>query len=138
MRRRAFLLRMAASVAGAGWLAACTTIDSVKDTRGKGLKRTFKQPYDEVFDAVMSAADRKQLEIVSSARESGTVLLSNGVSLSSLGERIAVFVSRLSDRTTSVEIVARPVLATVTFPPDWPGLLFGEIEEVLAARRFKR
>jgi len=138
MRRRAFLLAMAAAAAGAGWIAGCATIDSVKDTRGKGLKRTFKHPSEEVFDAVMSAADRKQLEVVSSERGSGTVLLSNGVSLSSLGERIAVFVSRLSDRTTSVEIVARPVIATVTFPPDWPSLLFGEIEEVLAARRFKR
>ena len=75
---------------------------------------------------------------MSSSRDSGVVLLSNGVSLSSLGERIAVFVVRLSDRTTSVEIVSRPVLATVTFPPDWPSLLFGEIEEALAARRFKR
>jgi hypothetical protein len=137
MRRRAFVLCVAA-VAGAGWLAGCTTIDNLKDTRGKGLKRTFKHPYDEVFGAVMTAADRKNLEIVSSSRDSGTVLLSHGVSLSSLGERIAVFVARVGERTTSVEVVARPVLATVTFPPDWPSLLFGEIEEALAARRFKR
>ena len=137
MNRRAFLL-LAVAAAALVPLAACTTIDNVKDARGKGVKRTYKQPYDEVFAAAMQAAARKKLEIVSSARDSGTILLSSGASLGSLGERIAIFVARLSDRSTSVEVVARPVVATVSFPPDWPNLLFGEIEEELTARRLKR
>ncbi len=132
---------MLKGVAGVGiaWLSACTSIEAVKEARGKGAKRTFKQSYDEVFAAALSAAAKKKLETVSSARDTGTILLSNGASLGSLGgERIAVFVSRLSDKTTGVEIVARPVVATVSFPPDWPSLLFGEIEEELAARRLNR
>jgi len=137
MKRRAFLLH-AVPAAGIYWFTGCTTIDNVKDARGKGVKRTFKQPYDEVFGAALNAAAKKKLEVVSSARDSGTILLSNGALLGSLGERIAVFVSRLGDRTTSVEVVARPVIATVSFPPDWPSLLFGEIEEELTARRLKR
>jgi len=137
MNRRAFLSNaMAAAVIVL--LAGCSTIDNVKDARGKGVKRTYKQPYDEVFAAAMQAAAKRKLEIVSSVRESGTILLSNGASLGSLGENIAIFIARLGDRSTSVEVVYRPVVATVSFPPDWPNLLFGEIEEELTARRLKR
>lgn len=136
MQRRAFLHAFAA--AGVAALCGCATIDNVKEARGKGVKRTFKYPYDEVFDAALNAAVKKKLEMISSARESGTILLSNGVSLSSLGERIAMFVTRVGDKGASVEVVARPVVATVSFPPDWPSLLFGEIEEELSARRLKR
>jgi hypothetical protein len=137
MDRRAFLLH-AVAAAGIASLVACTTVDNVKDARGKGVKRTYKQPYDEVFGAAMHAANKKKLAIVSSVRDSGTILLSNGASLGSLGEHIAIFVSRVSERSTSVEVVARPVVGTVSFPPDWPSLLFGEIEEELTARRLKR
>lgn len=137
MTRRAFLLHVTA-LAGCGWLAACASIDSVRDARGKGLKRTFKYPFDEVYDAALAAAARKKLELVGATRATGTILLSNGASLGSLGERIAVFVSRLGDRTTSVEVVSQPVVATLSFPPDWPSLLFGEIEEDLAARRLRK
>ena len=137
MMRRGFLLR-AAALAGCGWLTACASIDSVKDARGKGVKRTFKQPYDEVYAATLAAAARKKLELVSATRATGAILLSNGASLGSLGERIAVFVSRLGDRVTSVEVVSRPVMSTLSFPPDWPILLFGEIEEELATRRLRK
>ena len=134
MMRRDFLL-LAASLAGCAALASCATIDSVKDARGTGVKRTFKQPYEEVYAATLAAAARKNLELVSATRATGAILLSNGASLGSLGERIAVFVSRLGDRASSVEVVSRPVVATLSFPPDWPMLLFGEIEEELVKRR---
>lgn len=137
MMRRDFLRRATVFV-GCGSLAACASIDSVKDARGKGVKRTFKQPYDEVYAATLAAAAGKKLELVSATRATGAILLSNGASLGSLGERIAVFVSRVGDRVTSVEVVSRPVVSTLSFPPDWPMLLFGEIEEELAARRLRK
>lgn len=137
MNRRTFFCRSGAAAA-ALVLASCTTIDDVKDARGKGAKRTYKQSYDEVFGAALHAANKQKLEIVSSARDTGTILLSSGATFGSFGERIAIFVARLSDRSTTVEVVARPVIATVSFPPDWPRLLFGEIEEELTARRLKR
>ena len=137
MTRRAFLLR-AAALAGSGWLAACASIDSVKGARGQGVKRTFKQSYDEVYAAALAAAAKQKLELVSETRGNGTILLSHGTSVGSLGERIAVFVSRLGDRLTSVEVVARPVVSMVSFPPYWPSLLFGEIDEEMATRRLQR
>jgi hypothetical protein len=137
MIRRAFLLR-AAALAGCGWLAACASIDSVSAARGQGVKRTFKQSYDDVYAAALVAAARKKLELVSATHTTGAILLSNGASLGSLGERIAVFVNRLGDSVTSVEVVSRPVVPTLSFPPDWPLLLFGDIEEELTARRLRK
>jgi hypothetical protein len=63
------------------------------------------------------------------------MLLESGVSWTSLGERIAVFVKQDGDRVTTVEIVSRALLPGMTFPPDWARLLHGDIEHELAALR---
>ena len=96
------------------------------------MKRAFRQPYEVVYAAAMSAAARRKLEVIEQDRAAGRLVLSSGASWSSLGEHIAVFVSRTKDRVTSVEIVAKPVFSALAFPPDWPALLFGDIEEELA------
>jgi len=136
MIRRATAVRCLAAVLAVCLAAGCASADSLKQARGEGVKRTFRQPYDKVFAAAMSAADERKLAVVESKRKDGVILLTSGASLSSLGgERIAVFVARLDDVETSVEVVVRPVVPGVSFPPDWPDLLFGEIEENLAEQR---
>jgi hypothetical protein len=45
----------------------------------------------------------------------------------SWGERIAVFVTKLSDNQTQVEIISKPVMAPLNFPPDWASKLFDAI-----------
>jgi hypothetical protein len=134
VRRRDFFEYAVAWAASAG-IAGCASPDSVKIARGSGIRRTYKESYDSVFGAAMRAAAKRKLEIVSSDRASGAIVLANGASMTSLGERIGVFVTRLGDRATSVEVVTQAVLPGVTFPPDWASLLFGEIEEELTAAR---
>ena len=139
MNWRTFVSHCLVAIGAALLFAGCASFDDVKQARGEGIKRTFKRPYDDVFAAAINAAHQKKLTIVNSVRDSGTILLSNAASLGSPGgERIAMFITRLNARTTSVEVVARPVVPTVSFPPDWPGLLFGEIEENLAAQRLSQ
>jgi hypothetical protein len=41
----------------------------------------------------------------------------------------------VGERATSVEVVAKAVVSALSMAPDWPTLLFGEIEEALVARR---
>lgn len=120
------------------WVGGCATAESVRGAQGQGVKRTFRQPYDAVYSAVVSAASKRNLEVIEKDRASGRILLSSGASWTSLGEYIAVFVSRAGNRTTTVEVVSRPVLSTVTFPPNWPNLLFGDVEHELAAGRAQR
>ncbi len=132
--RRLAVLACAALVFGSG----CASVESVKEARGQGIKRTFRYPYDPVFQAVLSAAARRRLELVEQDAAAGRVVLSGGASWTSLGERIAVFVTRTGGRSTRVEVVSRPVGGVVTFPPDWPALLFGDIEAELAEARKPR
>ena len=53
----------------------------------------------------------------------------------SWGERIAVFVKPLSNNETEVEVVSKPVLAPLNFPPDWQNILLDQIEAELRTGR---
>lgn len=70
-------------------------------------------------------------------RAAGFIVFSSGASLTSLGERIAVFLTRASDRSTAVEVVSKPVGGAVTFPPDWATILYGDLEHELALQKLK-
>ncbi len=138
MRNRASV-RFWLAIACAVFLAAgCSTVDTVKDAKGQGVKRTYRHAYDVVYEAVLVTASRRKLEIVEQDRVGGRLLLAGGASWTSLGERIAIFVVRGGDRATTVEIVSRPVLSAITFPPDWAGLLYGDIEQELAPLRMPK
>ena len=73
-----------------------------------------------------------------SARRPVGICCANLASPSSVLPRrgIAVFVTR-GDRSTGVEVVSKPVGGVLTFPPDWPALLFGDIDQELTPRRPK-
>ncbi len=118
-------------------LAGCASVESVKQEQGKGVKRSFRQPYEAVYQAVLNASTRRQLEVIDQDRAAGRVILSNNGGWTSLGERIAVFVTRGNGRSTGVEVVSRPVGGPITFPPDWPALLFGDMDQELTIRRPK-
>ncbi|MBM3358510.1 MAG: hypothetical protein FJY54_12380 [Betaproteobacteria bacterium] len=134
MRRLAAIL-CAAALALAG---GCATVDTVKEAKGQGIKRTFRQPFEIVFQATLTAAAKRKLAVVEQDPASGRILLASGATWTSLGERIAVFVNRAGERATSVEVVSKPRIAMITFPPDWPRLLFGDIEHEIADGRKAR
>jgi hypothetical protein len=115
--------------------AGCASVDTVKDARGQGVKRSYRQSYELVYQAALNSASQRNLEIVEQDRAGGSMLLESGVSWTSLGERIAVFVIQNGDSDTTVEIVSHAVLPGITFPPDWARLLHGDIEHELAALR---
>jgi hypothetical protein len=128
-----WLVLLCASVA----LTACASADSVKQAQGQGVTRTFRQQYDAVYQATLNSAARRKLEVIEQDRAAGRLVLANKGGWTSIGEYIAIFVSRGGDRSTVVEIVSKPVGGPVTFPPDWPALIFGDIEQELTPRRPK-
>jgi len=130
MRRRLLVLGAVAV------LAACASADSVKQAQGKGVKQTFRHPYDAVYQAALNSAARRKLEVIEQDRAAGRLVLSGKGSWTSFGEYIAVFVTRGGERT-DVEIVSRPVGGPVTFPPEWPSLMLGDIDQELTPRRPK-
>ena len=107
--------------------AGCASTETVKDAKGQGERRVYQYNYERVFDATLAAAKVKDLEVIETDRTSGRIILSHGVTLLSWGERIAIFLSR-TDKATEVEIVSKPVLAPLNFPPDWQKILLDQID----------
>ena len=130
---RALLLTLAVALLFGG----CASVESVKQAKGQGVKRTFRYSGDAVFQAMLTVGARRMLELVEQDRAAGLIVFSSGASLGSLGERIAVFVTRANERSTALEVVSKPIGGVVTFPPDWPGILYGDLEHELALQKLK-
>ena len=116
-------------------LLGCASTDTVKAARGRGVGRAYQAAYESVYNATLAAAKAKQLEVVESDKVNGRLILSNGVTLWSWGERIAVFINSAGTDNTHVEIVSKPVLSPLNFPPDWQKILLGQIDVELRVKR---
>ena len=113
------------------FFGACATTETLLQARGTGEKRTFNADYGSVYTATLSAASKQGLTLTSADKSSGQILLSHGLTPWSWGERVAVFVTKLSDDQTQVEIVSKPVMMPLNFPPDWASKLFDAINAEL-------
>ncbi|MBX3589309.1 MAG: hypothetical protein KF755_00250 [Burkholderiaceae bacterium] len=119
----------------AAFVVGCASTETVKEAKGQGVTRTYAYAYQPVYDATLAAAKTKSLEVVESDKANGRVVLSHGVTLWSWGERIAVFIRPVTNRSTEVEIVSKPVLSPLNFPPDWQRILLDQIDVELKARK---
>jgi hypothetical protein len=116
-------------------LGGCATNQSAEDAQGEGTVATYPYAYDTVFEATLAAAQIKGLELVEADKPKGRVLLTHGITWRSWGEQIAVFLKATAPQATQVEIVSKPVLAPLTFAPDWQQILHEQIETELRARK---
>ena len=128
MRASAFLTILFALIAG-----GCASTETVKEAKGQGVSRSYQYAYDSVFNATLAAAKSKKLDVVESDKHDGRLILSHGVTWWSWGERIAIFLKAASPKTTEVEIVSKPILSPLNFPPDWQKILFEQIDVELRA-----
>jgi len=116
-------------------ISGCASTETVKEAQGQGVSRSYQYAYDPVFDATLSAAKTKKLDVIESDRDAGRILLSHGVTWMSWGERIAIFIKPIAATTTEVEIVSKPVMSPLNFPPEWQQILFEQIDEQLRAEK---
>ncbi|MFQ5802142.1 MAG: hypothetical protein ACE5JQ_04500, partial [Candidatus Methylomirabilales bacterium] len=98
-------------------------------------KKIYNHPYEDVYQATLSAGNKLDLKVVEEDRNEGRIILSHGVTLWSWGERIAIFLTKSTDSSTEVEIVSKPVMAPLNFPPDWVSRLFNEMDQQLIAEK---
>ena len=130
MKIHALIIAFIVMIAG-----GCASTETVKEAEGEGISRSFSYAFEPVYEATISAAKEKELEVVESDKKSGRLILAHGVTLWSWGERIAIFVKPLSNNETEVEVVSKPVLGPLNFPPDWQNILLDQIEAELRAGR---
>ncbi|WP_322024121.1 hypothetical protein [Burkholderia sp. BCC1977] len=115
--------------------SGCASTESVKETKGEGVSRTYAYAYEPVYNSVLAAAKTKNLKVVENDKSNGRLILSHGVTLWSWGERIAIFVKPISSASTEVEIVSKPVLEPLNFPPDWQKILFEQVDVELRTQK---
>ena len=111
--------------------SGCASTESVKQTQGQGVSRSYPYAYEAVYKATIAAAKTKELEVVEDDKSGGRLILAHGVTLWSWGERIAVFMKRSNPIKTEVEIVSKPVMSPLNFPPDWQNILLDQIDREL-------
>ena len=117
-----------------GWCAftflrGCASTETVKEARGQGVTRVYFSAYEAVFNATLSAAKQKKLNVVESDKTGCRLVLSHGITWLSWGERIAVFIKATTPNSTEVEIVSKPILSPLNFPPDWQQILLDQIDQ---------
>ncbi len=108
-------------------LVGCASTQTVGESKGEGAKNLYSAAFENVYAATLRAAQSEELKIVAMDKEAGRIDLSHGVTLWSWGERVSVFLTSVSASETEVEIVSKPVLAPLNFPPDWESRLFRAI-----------
>ena len=114
-------------------LVGCASTETVRESKGEGAKDLYSATFENVYAATLRAAQSEELKIVAANKNAGQIDLSHGVTLWSWGERISVFLTRISASETEVEIVSKPVMAPLNFPPDWENRLFKAIDRELKA-----
>ncbi len=115
-------------------VSACSTTQAVKQSRGKGLRKHYSQSYDEVYSATLETVYNQKLHVEEHDKETGFLYATHGVTLWSWGERIAIYVYKVDDGGTEVEIVSRKVLVPLNFAPDWAKYIFTGIEAELQSQ----
>jgi len=97
-------------------LSGCATLSNVKDARGSGHSRIYNVTYQKVWEAVPRAISILGPSIVSIDEKAGRILAETPVfQFASYGEVIAVFVEKMDETHTKVEVVSRKRMATNIF-----------------------
>ncbi len=126
------LLSIAFVLLGALLASGCASMADATAARGTGTTRTYSQPYDTVWDALLTSIKETDLEIVSQNKDTGTLLAKRSMTAFSYGENVAIFVDRVTGAvSTRVEIVNKRVLATNITAPDWDTRLFKALDDRL-------
>lgn len=127
MRRTAILAPLLAAAVA---LSGCSTIADAKAAKGTGTVRTYNQPYDRVWDAVIAAVKATSLALVSENKSEGVILAQGALSAFSYGENVAIYVEDVGGRVrTRVEIINKRTLATNILAADWEGRLSSALDQ---------
>lgn len=125
-------------------MSSCASVEGVKKDRGKGVSKQYNRPYRKVYVACLDSMHKLNIAIVEKDKETGVIVgkkdphpvtlgtgaLACGLPLifGTSGEIVAIYVERIDNNSTSVEVVSRRKVETAVFSKDWTNKLFLAIE----------
>jgi hypothetical protein len=105
-------------------IAGCSTLADTKKSEGVGKRVTYSKSIDEVWPLAILSLNDVGLDVIEENKSQGYVLAKKGISAFSYGENVAIFVKKVDNSNTSVEVVSKRVLATTVFAKDWTDEIF--------------
>lgn len=109
----------------------CTSINGIKNSQGSGVSRMYERSFDEAYDAALKAIRHLEgFTIIEEDRGKGEIIAvrSMNMSVASSGERVALFLSRLNEQETKIEVVSKAIVVTQIFAPHWENQIFQLID----------
>ncbi len=97
----------------------CVTQQRVAQMEGHGKREVFDAPYDVVWRAAVDAAQAGELNVVTADKARGFIGAKRGPQIETMGENVGVWVTRVSQHETQVEVVSRQAGLPVAWFKNW-------------------
>lgn len=85
----------------------CSTAHSVTKMEGQGTRSIYNASYDRVWAAAVAAAQTGDLYILIADKEKGTISAKRGMTPTTFGENVSIWIRSVSPTQTQVEVVSR-------------------------------
>ncbi len=106
----------------AALFSGCATSSMVEQAEGQGMIVEWQAAPDAVFKAALTVT-AGHLSIVKSDPAAGVIIARRGVTATTWGERVAIFI-RPKGTATSMEVINRYVGGVDLTPMDWKDVIF--------------
>jgi len=101
--------------------------------RGSGEQVIYQASFDEVWAAVPEVITNAGLKFAGVNNDKHVFLAKRGVTGWTWGENVAIFVEKIEDGKTSVEVITKRKLMTNVTAQEWDGPIFIQLD-----KRFRR
>ena len=87
-------------------LAGCASTDQLRSAQGRGEKKTYGVSYERAWNLIPYAISDTGGKVKDRNFQNGQVIAEYGITWTSLGERVALFVARKGAQEVEIEVVA--------------------------------
>ncbi|MEK7854822.1 MAG: hypothetical protein AAB288_01945 [Acidobacteriota bacterium] len=112
----------------------CATLKDAQAARGSGMKQIYSHPVDVVWAKTTQAITSLGPTVVSENKAEGSILAETTMSAFSAGEKIAVFIKKIDESKTEVEVISKKAIATNVFAYNWEKRVHDRLAELLALK----
>ena len=127
-------MRFFTVVLGVFLLAGCASLGTVSNARGHGHSRIYNFPYQKVWEAAPKTMSALNLSIGAIDEKEGKIVADTPITGFSYGEVVAVFVDKVDETHTRVEVVSRKKLATNIFAYSYQDRILDDLSRQLGEK----
>ena len=115
-------------------LSGCATLGTVANARGSGHSRIYNFPYQKVWEAAPKTMSALSLSIGAIDEKERKIVADTPITGFSYGEVVAVFVDKMDETHTKVEVVSRKRIATNIFAYSYQDRILNELSRQLGEK----